>query len=129
VLKGKEPRAGVKLISEMKSCKLLGTEYEGFLCNIVKTGDVEPSLEDIPVVRKFPDVSSEDIFEMPPLKEMEFCIDLTPGATPISKAPYRMAMVELKELKIQLDELLKNGYIWPSTSPWGALVLFVKKKD
>jgi len=66
---------------------------------------------------------------MPPLKEVEFCTDLTPRATPISKTPYRMALVELKGLKTQLDELLKKGYIRPSTSPWGALVLFMKKKD
>jgi len=66
---------------------------------------------------------------MPPLREVEFCIDLTPGATPISKAPYRIALAELKELKAQLEELLEKGYIRPSTAPWEAPVLFVKKKD
>ena len=66
---------------------------------------------------------------MPPLREVEFCIDLTAGATPISKAPYRMALTELKELKTQLEELLEIGYIRPSTSPRGAPILFVKKKD
>ena len=54
---------------------------------------------------------------MPLLREVEFYIDLIPKATPISKAPYRMAPAELKELKVQLDELLEKGYIWPSTSP------------
>jgi len=54
---------------------------------------------------------------IPPPKEVEFYIVLVPGATPISKAPYRMALVELKELKVQHDELFKNGYIWPSMSP------------
>jgi len=60
---------------------------------------------------------------------VEFCIDLMPRATLISKAPYRMASAELKELKTQLDELLEKGYIRPNMSPWGALVHFVKKKD
>ena len=60
---------------------------------------------------------------------MEFTIDLAPETTPISKAPYRMAPMELKELKIQLQELLDKGFIRPSVSPWGALALFVKKKD
>ncbi|GJR58979.1 putative reverse transcriptase domain-containing protein [Tanacetum coccineum] len=61
--------------------------------------------------------------------EIEFGIELIPGAEPISKAPYRMAPVELKELKEQLQEMLENGFIRPSVSPWGAPVLFVKKKD
>lgn len=63
---------------------------------------------------------------MSPIREVEFCIDLVLGATPISKAPYRMAPTELKELKTPLDELLENGCIRPSTSPWEAPVLFVK---
>ena len=66
---------------------------------------------------------------MSPFREAEFCIDLVSGAIPISKAPYRMAPVELKELKTQLNEPLEKGYIWPNTSPWGVLVSFVKKKD
>jgi len=66
---------------------------------------------------------------MPPLREVEFCINLIVGATPISKAPYRMAPAKLKELKTQLDEMLEKGYIQPNTSPWGAPVMFVKKKN
>ena len=66
---------------------------------------------------------------MPPNREIEFSIDLLPGAAPISRAPYRMAPTELKELKEQLVELLDKGFIRPSASPWGAPVLFVKKKD
>nr|GFD61951.1 putative reverse transcriptase domain, aspartic peptidase domain protein [Tanacetum cinerariifolium] len=64
-----------------------------------------------------------------PVREVEFNIELIPGVEPISKAPYRMALVELKELKDQLQELLEQGFIRPSVSPWGAPVLFVKKKD
>ena len=60
---------------------------------------------------------------------MEFSIELEPGSMPILKAPYRMAPAELQELKKQLQELLHKGFIWPSHSPWGAPILFVKKKD
>ena len=66
---------------------------------------------------------------MPPLRAIEFCIDLVPGATLISKAPYRMALAELKELNTQLEDLLEKGYIRPSMSKWGAPILFVKRKD
>jgi hypothetical protein len=64
-----------------------------------------------------------------PQQEIEFCIDLIPRVAPITKAPYRMAPVELKELKTQIQELFDKGFIRPSVSPWGAPVLFVKKKD
>jgi hypothetical protein len=66
---------------------------------------------------------------MPPDREVEFFIDLLPGTAPISKRPYMMSVEELKELKKQLTELQEAGYIRPSSSPWGAPVLFVKKKD
>ena len=62
-------------------------------------------------------------------REIEFAIDVVPGATPASITPYRMAPLELKELKFQLQELLEKVFIRPSVSPWGARVLFVKKKD
>jgi len=86
-------------------------------------------LEDIPIVREFPDVFPEDLSGLPPDREIEFSIDLLPGSSPISKAPYRMAPVELRELKAQLQELLDKGFIRPTVSPWGAHMLFVKKKD
>ncbi|XP_057250104.1 uncharacterized protein LOC130591186 [Beta vulgaris subsp. vulgaris] len=86
-------------------------------------------IEHVKVVNEFPDVFPEDIPGMPPQRELEFTIDLVPGTAPISKAPYRMAPAEMKELNKQLEELLEKGYIRPSYSPWGAPVLFVKKKD
>ncbi|RVW29531.1 Transposon Ty3-G Gag-Pol polyprotein [Vitis vinifera] len=79
--------------------------------------------------KEYPDVFPEDLPGLPPEREVEFTIDLVPGTGPMSKAPYRMAPVELKELKVQLQELLDKGFIRPSVSPWGAPVLFVKKKD
>jgi hypothetical protein len=83
----------------------------------------------IRVVRDFPDVFPEELSGMPPDREVEFVIDLLPGTAPISKRPYRMSVEELKELKKQLTELQEAGYIRPSSSPWGAPVLFVQKKD
>ena len=80
-------------------------------------------------MREFPDVFPEDLSGLPLDREIEFSIDLLPGFSPISKAPYRMALAELRELKAQLQELLDKGFIRPSVSPWGAPVLFVKKND
>ncbi|GJR92536.1 putative nucleotidyltransferase, ribonuclease H [Tanacetum coccineum] len=101
----------------------------GFLASIKDTSLDGPRLESHPVVRNFPDVFPDELPGLPPEREVEFTIELIPGAQPISKAPYRMAPVELKELKDQLQELLERGFIRPSVSPWGAPVLFVKKKD
>jgi hypothetical protein len=85
--------------------------------------------DNICVVRDFPDVFPEDLPGMPPDREVEFVIDLLPRTAPISKWPYKMSIEELKELKKQLTELQEAGYIRPSSSPWGAPVLFVQKKD
>jgi len=71
---------GVKLVTMMRARKLLSKGCEGFLCHVAKTEDAGPSLEDIPVVREFPDVFSDEIPGIPPLREVEFYIDLTPEA-------------------------------------------------
>ena len=81
------------------------------------------------MVREFPDVSPEELPGMPPDREIEFCIELTPNVQPVSIPPYRMALVKLQELKVQLQDMMEEGLIHPSTSPWGALLLFVKKND
>ena len=86
-------------------------------------------IDDIRAVRDFPDVFPEELPGLPPNRDIEFAIDLVPGTEPISKAPYRMAPAELRELKDQLQDLLEKGFVRPSVSPWGAPVLFVKKKD
>jgi hypothetical protein len=91
--------------------------------------DVEFVGNNIRVVRDFPDVFLEELPGMPPEREVEFVIDLLPGTAPISKRPYRMSVEELQELKKQLTELQEAGYIRSSSSPWGAPVLFVQKKD
>ena len=75
------------------------------------------------------DIFPDDLPGLPPNRELEFGIELLLGSTPISIPPYRMAPMELKELKIQLQDLVDKGFIRPSVSPWGAPILFVKKKD
>ncbi|GKC11485.1 putative reverse transcriptase domain-containing protein [Tanacetum coccineum] len=89
----------------------------------------EKRLEDIPVVREFPEVFPEDLPGLPLVRQVEFQIDLIPGAAPVARAPYRLAPSEMHELSNQLQELSDRGFIRISTSPWGAPVLFVKKKD
>ncbi|GJZ69819.1 putative reverse transcriptase domain-containing protein [Tanacetum coccineum] len=89
----------------------------------------EKRLEDMPIVWDFPEVFPEDLPGLPPTRQVEFQIDLVPGATPVARAPYRLTPSELQELCTQLQELSDKGFIRPSSSPWGALVLFVKKKD
>ncbi|GJS24860.1 putative reverse transcriptase domain-containing protein [Tanacetum coccineum] len=100
----------------------------------VSTKEVEDKsekkrLEDVPIVQDFPEVFPEDLPGLPPTRQVEFQIDLVPGAAPVARAPYRLAPSEMKELSEQLKELSDKGFIRPSSSPWGAPVLFVKKKD
>jgi hypothetical protein len=90
--------------------------------------DAVSKMEDHEVLKEFKDVFQE-VPGLPPKRDIDFSINLMLGAAPVSKAPYRMSTPELKELQLQLEELLKKGYIHPSMSPWGAPVLFVKKKD
>ena len=97
----------------------------GYLVYVVETEKEGTLADEIPVVREFPD----DIAGLHPERVVEFTIDLIPGTEPISIPPYRMAPAELRELKTQLEELLSKGFIRPSISPWGAPVLFLKKKD
>ncbi|GJU37858.1 putative reverse transcriptase domain-containing protein [Tanacetum coccineum] len=86
-------------------------------------------LKDVPIVQDFLEVFPEDLPGLPPTRQVEFQIDLVHGAAPVARAPYRLAPSEMKELSEQLKELSDKGFIRPSSSPWGAPVLFVKKKD
>ena len=86
-------------------------------------------LEDVRVVNEYPDVFPDELPGLPPDRDIEFVIELVPGTAPIAKRPYKMPANELAELKKQIQELEEKGYIRPSTSPWGAPVLFVKKRD
>ncbi|GJR14248.1 putative reverse transcriptase domain-containing protein [Tanacetum coccineum] len=89
----------------------------------------EKQLEEVPIVQDFPEVFPKDLSGIPLTRQVEFQIDLIPGAAPVARAPYRLAPSEMKELSDQLKELSNKGFIRPSSSPWGAPVLFVKKKD
>ncbi|XP_075492461.1 uncharacterized protein LOC142530512 [Primulina tabacum] len=126
---GRGSQAKIPLVSAIEMNRLLDSGHEGFLVYAVDLSQDERRISDIPVVREFPDVFPEEIHGFPPEREVEFSIELMPGTEPISRAPYRLAPVELKELKEQLHDLLSKGYIRPSSSPWGAPILFVKKKD
>jgi hypothetical protein len=90
---------------------------------------VELKLEDIHVIREYPDIFPDELPRMPHKRVIEFKIELQPGTAPFAKAPYKMSHVEMKELKVQLQGLLDKSYIRPSTSPWGCSALFVEKKD
>ncbi|GJV95563.1 putative reverse transcriptase domain-containing protein [Tanacetum coccineum] len=100
-----------------------------FIAQIIEKKSDEKRLEDIPIVREFLEVFLEDLPGLPPVRQVEFQIDLILGATPVARAPYRLAPSEIQELSNQLQELAYRGFIRPSTSPWGAPILFVKKKD
>ena len=117
------------LISAIAAKRLLKKGCQGYLAHVRDVRIPSTDLGDIPVVRDYSDVFPDDLPGLAPNREIEFNIDLLPGTNPISIAPYRMAPTELKELKEQLQELLDKGFIRPSSSPWGASVLFVKKKD
>ena len=117
------------MISAMVAQRMLRKGCRGYLDYVVEIGKQGTLMDEIPVVREFPDVFPYDIAGLPPNREVEFTNDLILGTKPIFIPPYRMAPADLRELKAQLEELLGKGFIQPSISPWGAPVLFVKKKD
>ncbi|GKB44371.1 putative reverse transcriptase domain-containing protein, partial [Tanacetum coccineum] len=129
--RGHEARLHIISYSKTQEYMLKGCPV--FLAHVT-TKEVEDKsekkrLEDVPIVRDFPEVFPEDLPGLPPTRQVEFQIDLVPGAAPVARAPYRLAPSEMKELSEQLKELSDKGFIRPSSSPWGAPVLFVKKKD
>ncbi|KAL4313586.1 hypothetical protein GQ457_01G039130 [Hibiscus cannabinus] len=130
VLFGERRGFMTNVISALKAEKMINKGSIAYLAYILDSRATDSGMEKIRVVRDFPDVFPEELPGVPPKRdEVEFGIDVYPGTAPVSMAPYRMAPKELKELKVQLQELLDRGFIRPSVSPWGAPVLFVKKKD
>ncbi|GKC34701.1 putative reverse transcriptase domain-containing protein [Tanacetum coccineum] len=126
---GRESRLTV--ISCSKAQEYMAKGCQVFLAQISTKKEEDKSegkqIKDVPIVRDFPEVFPEDLPGLPPARPVEFQIDLIPGAAPVARAPYRLAPSEMKELSEQL--LSDKGFIRPSSSPWGAPVLFVKKKD
>ncbi|GKF68321.1 hypothetical protein Tco_0198000, partial [Tanacetum coccineum] len=110
-----------KMIELTKAQEYLTKGCHVFLANITITKDEDKSkgkrLEDVPVVQEFPEVFPEDLPGIPPTRQVEFRIHLVPGATPVARAPYRLAPSEMKELAEQLQELTGKGFIRPSSSP------------
>ena len=105
------------MISAMKAEKLMRHGCEAYLAFVTMGKENNTNLSDIPVIREFPDVFLEELPGLPLLRKVEFSIELLPRTQPASKAPYRMAPNELKELKVQLEELIEKGFVCPSASP------------
>ncbi|XP_021629623.1 uncharacterized protein LOC110627583 [Manihot esculenta] len=116
------------IISTATARRLISKGCEAYLVFALETKKENLGVHDISTVCDFSDVFPDDLPGLPPEREVKFAIDVIPGTAPISIAPYRMALTKLKELKIQLQELLNKGFIRPSISPWGTPVLFVKKE-
>ncbi|GJZ49374.1 putative reverse transcriptase domain-containing protein, partial [Tanacetum coccineum] len=119
----------VIVISCIKACKYVERGCHLFLAHVTENKSKEKQMEDMLIIHDFPKVFPEEFPRLPPPRQVKFRIDLVPRAAPVARAPYRLAPSEMKELPVQLQELLEKGFIRPSSSPWGASVLFVKKKD
>ncbi|GKA53327.1 putative reverse transcriptase domain-containing protein [Tanacetum coccineum] len=132
---GSNPRkeSRLNIISCTKAQEYLSKGCDVFLAHITtkeaKNKSEEKRLEDVSIVKDFPKVFPEDLSCIPPPRQVEFQIDLVPGDAPVASTPYRLAPSEMKALAEQIQELSDKGFIRPSSSPWGASVLFVKKKD
>ncbi|KAA3473298.1 DNA/RNA polymerases superfamily protein [Gossypium australe] len=129
VVIGKHQNYLSNMISALRAKKLVSKGCEAYLVYISVSDSRDSSVEDIRTVKDFPDVFLEEILGLPPNREVKFRIELLPSTASVSIAPYRMAPKELVELKAQIQKLLDRGFIRPCVSPWGASVLFVKKKD
>ena len=129
VVKGILKVISVRQVSTMQLKKLCRKGFQLYVSHIMEpTGDETPRLEDYQVLQEFKDVFPDEIPGLPPKRDIDFTIELVPGAATVSKTPYRMSTPEMLELKMQLQELLEKKYIRSSVSPWGASILFVKKK-
>ncbi|CAH9147980.1 unnamed protein product [Cuscuta epithymum] len=126
---GDRAKSNSCIISAVRARSMMRKGCHAYLAYVIDKTKEEASIDDVRVVCKYPDVFPKDLPGLPPDREIEFVIEVEPGTKPISIPLYRMAPAELNELKTQLLELLDNGFIRPSHSPWGAPVLFVKKKD
>ncbi|GJY31711.1 putative reverse transcriptase domain-containing protein [Tanacetum coccineum] len=129
VIEGDRNNSRLKIVSCIKARKYIEKGCELFLAQVTEQELKEKRLEDVPVIRDFLEVFPDELPGLPPPRQVEFRIDLIPGAAPVARAPYRLAPSEMKELSKQLQELSEKGFIRPSSSPWGAPVLFMKKKD
>ena len=107
---------------------MLSKGFQGYLAFLLNTPSDKVRLEDMPVVKEYPDVFLEELESLPPEREIEFKINVISGVAPISKTPYRMAPTELTELKLELQDLLERGIIRESDSPWELLCCLLKRR-
>ncbi|GKA75853.1 hypothetical protein Tco_0782231 [Tanacetum coccineum] len=105
------------VISCIKARKYIERGCHLFLAHVTEKKSKEKRLEDVPIIRDFPEVFPDDLPRLPPPRQVEFRIDLVPGAAPVARAPYRLAPSEMRELSVQLQELLEKGFIYLSSTP------------
>ncbi|GJW54697.1 putative reverse transcriptase domain-containing protein [Tanacetum coccineum] len=129
IIRGDRNKARLNLMSCIKTKRYISRGYQVFVAQVMEKKSDKKRLEDIPLVIEFPKVFSKDLPGLLPVFQVEFQIDLMLGVSPVARAPYRLSPSEMQELSNQLQELADRGFIRSSTSPWGAPVLFVKKKD
>jgi Retroviral aspartyl protease len=115
--RGKKPGTRVPIISALQAKHLMSGGCEYYLASGIVTDAKEVDISTVPVASEYPDVFPDELPGLPHPRDIEFCIELQSGTTPVARAPYQMAPAELRELKIQLEELLEKGFIRPSTSP------------
>nr|GEX05762.1 putative reverse transcriptase domain-containing protein [Tanacetum cinerariifolium] len=127
IIRGNRSRTRLSLISCIKTDRYISKGCQVFKAQVMEKKSDEKQLENILVVREFPDVFPKELHGLPPVRQVDFQIDLIPRAAHVARAPYQPS--EMQELSNQLQELADRGFIRPSTSHWGAHVLFVKKKD
>ncbi|GKD19524.1 putative reverse transcriptase domain-containing protein [Tanacetum coccineum] len=117
IIRGDQSKTRLSLISCIKTERYISRGCQVFIIQVMEKKSDEKRLEDIPVVREFPEVFPKDLPGLPPVWQVEFQIDLIPGTTPVARAPYRLAPSEMQELSNQLQELSDRGFIRLSTSP------------
>ena len=128
-VQGIPKKVSIRQISSLQAKKCIRKGCKLFAVNIRDIEyDREQCIEDFCVIEEFKDVFPKEIPRLPLKRDLYFSIKLTPGLVPASKSPYRMSAPELVELKLQLQALIEKGYIQPSVSPWGPLILFIEKK-
>ena len=132
-LKGIPRKTSIRQIFALQLKRVVRKGYKSFAVTVINEENTNNKdklkLEDILIIREYSDVFSKEILGLPLKRELDFTIELVLGAVPSSKSPYRMNILELIELNSQLKEVIDKNYIRPSVSPWGAPVIFVKKKD
>ncbi|GJT60113.1 putative reverse transcriptase domain-containing protein [Tanacetum coccineum] len=129
IIQGDQSKTRQNLISCIKTERYISWGCQVFIAQVMEKKSDEKRVEDILVVREFPEVFPEDLPSLPPICQVELQIDIIQGAAPVARAPYRLAPLEMQELSNHLQELADRGFIRLSTSPWGAPVLFVNTKD